>query len=76
LFIRGKLPNPIFGNIKRILKRDLIDFRIEMSISFIKNCVLLLGESFEIQFLAISYKDFKKGFTGIDFEIVFSLFFY
>jgi hypothetical protein len=42
LIIRGKLRNPIFGNIfKGFKKMELIDFEIDLFISFIKVVVLL-----------------------------------
>ena len=66
--IRGKLRNPIFGNILTALYKEIsLILKSENLVLIIKGFNLVLRGSFEIQFLAI----FQLRFTTkiIDFEI-------
>ena len=71
--IRGKLRNPIFGDILKVVSR-MIELILKSSFLLFENVVvLLLGESFEIQFSNIFKRILRRYF--IDFEIgIFILF--
>jgi hypothetical protein len=56
--------------LKRILTRDRIDFEIGMFIFLIKVFVLLLGENFEVQFLAIFWNMLKWDLIDVEIDFV------
>ena len=68
--MREKLGNLTVGNIIYIYIGFNTGFnenwnRVLLFLSLYKVCIIILGESFEIQFLAIFYIDLNKGFNEI-----------
>ena len=61
--LRGKLRNPIFGNVLFALYEEIsLILRSNKVVFIIKGFNLVLGGSFEIQFLAIFYLGYIRKF--------------
>ena len=69
LYIRGKLQNPIFGNILNGFKKGLIDFEIDFVICLSRFLCYSSGKASKSKFWQYLKRILKR--DSIDFEIVF-----